>query len=642
MQKSQAWPLTSMQMSMVFQTLHGRSRECYVQQLVCRSNAVTSTETVGEALSILSNKHVALRLQVDWGSGAPVQTVGEVSEVHVETGRWQGFEAWKEFLRVDRDREFDLSRAPLFRATVFSDGPDNTLLVFRYHHMLLDGRSRRIVMGELFKLFDAKHPSEDLLPARPVPYTAYLDWLSGNDFATSGKFRSEYLQGVAAAADLPLPAPFAGSPAAGSRHSAISELLTMRLRGLARTCGCTLNNLIQASWAVVLSRYTGTDEVVFGTIRACRHSAMNGSGAGVVGLLINNIPMRVRMPRGTTLAAILRNLKRMQVQLRDHENTPMPDILLASGLRAEEALCGTYLTFDETGEEFPGWRSELHEQTDTLSMSARGGTGIDLTLEYDTGRYRDGPMERLPADFRAILAEMTGNQDVEISAIQPCCLSLSIHPREGELRFGNAIEAIDFWSQLDPNRAAVVFNGGALSYADLDRRSNQVAHELIALGIGPESLVGLAIERSADLIVAFLGIWKAGAAYVPIDRRYPEKRQAWIREDSRIVTVLVELPEHRHRPETSPGLRPLPDAPAYVINTSGSTGKPKRVLISHVGAPMVTAEDHVLGPLCLLDKRPGDYWAGERVADLAQLAVDRLELRRTAPRLTARCSSIHE
>jgi amino acid adenylation domain-containing protein len=575
-----------MQLSMVLQTLHGTASGNYIQQLICRSELVLSAIRLQRAFAILLDRHDALRLQFRLDGEEIAQMAAETAVVPIEWRRWEGLQASEDFMLADRKRGFDLRQAPLIRITAFIGAPDPAHLVITYHHALLDGRSRRIVLRELFELLETDEAFAGCHFTPAVPFARYLEWNSKKDHSGSLSFWKEYLRGVPAALDLPLPKPVSSNAAGswGFQRGMIPESETALIRTFAGESGCSLNNVVQAAWAIVLSRYTGSDEVVFGTTRACRHSAMNGAAAQIVGLLINSVPIRMCVPAGTTVLTVLVRLKELQRRIREHENTPIEQVLQASDLRPGEALYRAYLMFDEAGEtESPGfrnWRCELREQTEMLSLSVRAGAKIELGLEFDRTRYSDAAMARLLHDFSATLREIALDRKDEIDALGVSRPSLANNARNRSPEFGSVIEAVKYWARVTPDQPAVLSDEGALTYSGLDRRSNEAAHSLLATGLHPGDLVCVSIERSADLIVAFLGIWKAGCAYVPLDRRYPDDLRAYMMKDSGAATILNSLPDRGGCPDTSPDLNPVPDSPAYVIYTSGSTGKPKGVLIS--------------------------------------------------------------
>jgi amino acid adenylation domain-containing protein len=578
-----SWPLTSMQLSMVFQTMHGRIPGNYIQQLVCQSDFDINDAELRMALASIAERHPALRLQFELGHNA-AQTVAESVTIPLETRLWEGVEKWEKFLHEDRVRSFDLSRAPLFRVTLFQGSPHRTCFVLTYHHALLDGRSRVKVMGELFQLLQQKQFSSNFLPPPPLPFTRYLSWMASKDHSDSKQFWSEYLKGLPAATDLPLPQSEEPGAAIGVQRAIVPE--SAFLRELAAKCECSLNNVVQAAWSIVLARYHGHRESVFGTTRACRHSALDGAANEMIGLLINTVPMRVHIPAGATVRSVLTSLKRLQKVLRDHENTPLTDIYAAAGLAPDQQLFSNYLMFEDLGadlsEKFPGWSYELHEQTEQqLSSAATASSNIALALEYNRARYSDSAITRLLRDLRTVLVEMAVDADREVDSIPGFTVSILTKPIVACTRFANVVEAVNHWTQLTPESSAVASPAGVLTYAELEHKSNQLANHLIATGIRPGSTVGVSMDRSESLIVALIGIWKAGAAYVPVDPHYPLERRNYIVEDSAVTTVLCDLPDISGQPETAPHIQFTSESVAYIIYTSGSTGRPKGVLISH-------------------------------------------------------------
>ena len=377
----------------------------------------------------------------------------------------------------------------------------------------------------------------------------------------------------------------------------IPEASTAALHLLAEESGGSLNNVVQTAWAILLARYQSTEEAVFGTVRSCRHSALDGQAADMVGLLINTLPVRCRMPSGTTVRSVFQQLKDQQRRMREHENTPLPAVVRLAGLAAGELLFNTVLMFETAGLAAGGalagngqWSTELHEETEFLSLSVIAGSDLKLSLEYRRDRYSDTDMERFLGDFGALLMQLPLNMDQRLDRLSFFTPSLVCNPPARTL--GRTIaDAVRHWSREKPGALAVCSSRGNLTWRELEESSNGLAHWLVAKGVATNALVGLALERSPAAIVASVGVWKAGCAWLPVDPQYPPRRREYMIADSDAALVLTSIPNSAAPVSEAPVNRaPTGQDAAYVIYTSGSTGVPKGVAISHESLAQLCAE----------------------------------------------------
>lgn len=573
----------------------------------------------------LATRHAILRTVFRTDGARPVQEVRPVVAVEISQQDWSALPAgtrtarWTEFLPRDRARGIDPAVAPLWRVALVSFGPDAHRMVFTFHHLLLDARALIIVLRELFiaaeSLADGRQPA---LPA-PVPYANYLAWLQEQDPEAS----AEYWRTTLAGFNSPTPLPAAithrvNGPTGPARRSlSLGAERTDALRAFVAAHGVTMNTLVQGAWALLLSRCSGDDNVVFGAVRACRHGSVPGAG-DMVGLMINTVPMRVAVPPRDTVAAWLRSLRQQWTDLRAHEHIPLSAVRRWCALPPGAPLFETIVSYQEPSWDAAlrslggAWASrsmEVHNHTNQpLALDVAGGATLQLALSYDQARFTPTAIERMLGQLVTLLEGIAAQPDrtlAEVSLLSIAEETALRHLGQGKPVDGDSglcvHELVEEQVARNPLALAVRDSNRELTYADLNSRATRLARHLHLLGAGPGSLVGVCVEPSVDLVVAFFAVLKAGAAYVPVDPAYPRERLEFLLRDAGMKILVTEskladqLPSGEARlilvdapaPKSVPSLAirssvPVsPDDRAYVIYTSGSTGQPKGVPIRH-------------------------------------------------------------
>jgi natural product biosynthesis luciferase-like monooxygenase protein len=638
-----SYPLAPMQRGMLFHHLSGR-RGVDLEQIVGTLHEPLDAAAFEGAWLRAAQRHDALRTALRWSDvETPQQRVAASVAPRWETQDWrdatseaqqQGLET---FLREDRERGFDLSEAPLFRVAVFRLANSEYRFVWTVSHAVLDGRSFVVVLRDVFAYYEARRAGCEI-ELKPAPrYRDYVEWLGTQDLARAGEFWREGLRGFGA--PTPLPVSKTGRQGRGHQPLRLSAATTAKLQSLAAGHGFTLNTMVQGAWGLLLSRYSGEDEVVFGATRACRRSAPIDA-ANAVGVFINTLPVRVNTAGNPALLPWLRQLRESQLQVRDFEHTPLASVLEWSEVEAGKPLFDSIVVFD--GETLtttmrrmgPAWKDrefELIEQTNfPLTLYGYGEREMSFQLAYDREAFDDAAMARLMGHFGTLLEQMAERPEQNLAALS------MLPPAERErLLYGWNETAAEYPRDLcvhqafeaqaarTPDAVAVVFREQRLSYRALNERANRLARRLRGMGVGPDALVGIHVHRSIEMMVGLLGVLKAGGAYVPLDPDYPTERLAWMVEDSGIQVLLTEtslagsLPAHRAEvicldapgadgagglpagtapPDDANGASEdanvasedanvasgvRPEHLAYVIYTSGSTGKPKGVMVEH-------------------------------------------------------------
>ncbi|HVT17881.1 MAG TPA: non-ribosomal peptide synthase/polyketide synthase [Thermoanaerobaculia bacterium] len=651
------YPLSSTQEGLLFHTLYEPEAGVYVSQLDCELAGELDRTAFRRTWEELLARHAVLRTSFCYRGGRagarPVQRVhGLLSPplLELDWTELPGAVQRRELaalLRRDRERGFVPEAAPLLRLYLVRLDARRHGLVWSHHHLLLDGWSVALLLEELFELYGSFRRGDPARLPRPRPFRDYIAWLEAQDLAAAESFWRSTLAGLPAPPSLPLPADrgglASGAPAAGAarrggvreRRRELTAAETDRLRQLARRHRVTLGVLLQAAWSVLLARYSGEPEVVFGVTFAGRPALLAGVEA-MVGLFVNTLPLRVRVDAGERLASWLADLHGANLAVRRHEHSPLVKVAGWAG-RPAARLFDTIVVFENYPREaalraLASGASGLavtevrnHEQTNyPLALVGMPGEGLGLRLNHDP-RFCDEPTaERMLTHAATLLCAIAAHTD-ELLGRLPMLAAAERHQLVHEWAAGptggappSLVELYEAWAAVGPHASALAFGDEHMSYGELNSRANRLAHYLRRRGAGPERLVGLCVERGVQQVVGLLGILKAGAAYLPLDPAYPGERLALMLADSgcRLVVsgrpdlpavpagvaqvcLAAEEPAIARQSADDPGDEAWPDGLAYVLYTSGSTGRPKGVLITHRGLGNLAAEQarrFALGP----------------------------------------------
>ncbi len=554
----------------------------------------------------------------------PLQVVYRDVRLPVTTLDWTGAGREEQdrrlarFLEEDRRRGFDLFRPPLARIMVAVLGELAVRIVWTYHHVLLDGWSKARVQSELARTYLALASGQEP-PSEPVrPFRDYISWLQRQDLAGAERFWREALRGFTAPTPLPGD-PVDPEPDAGPTGlSLVLPPATMSaLRAAASRHQVTLSTLLRGAWGLLLHRYSGEPDVVFGAVVSGRPPELDGVDA-MVGLFINTLPVRVRVPPGACLGLWLRSFQAEQASLLRYEYSPLVQVQGWSELPRGTALFDSLFTF----ENYPVDRSfaqpasgvgirdtyALESVPYSLALAAQAGADLDLRLLYDPRRFRAETARRLLDHFGNLLSALVQSPDPPLAGLELAGeaerrLLVEWNRTSAGFPAGGALHhLVEEQVRRSPDAVAVCLGPDRLTYGGLDRLANRLANRLVRAGVAPESLVAIAADRSLEMVVGLLAILKAGGAYVPLDSAFPPDRLAYVLADAKPAVLLVQgtlrerlpgteipivaldLPDAAAgEPDTAPRVEVAPDHPAYVLYTSGSTGRPKGVVNTHRG-----------------------------------------------------------
>ncbi len=587
------------------------------------------------SLAEIVSRHEALRTTIEMVEGEAFQRILPEIDVDVCVVDWSNLpdelrtEKIQDYIEEDVQKPFDLTQGPLLRATLISTGtplPLNVpeyILLFTVHHIVSDGWSTEILIQEfvaIYEAFRAEHPSP--LPVLPFQYADYAIWqrnsLQEGKLDKHLEYWKKHLAGVPALLELPTdrPRPAVQSHRGARICSTVSESITRQLKALNQREDTTLFMVLLAAFSVLLARHSGQRDFCIGTPTANRNRT---EFERLIGYFVNMLALRINLADDPSFTEFLSSVKVACIEGQAHQDLPFEKLVEALDPARDMShspifqVVFTLQNASLTTLKLPGLEIT---QMETGTRSAKFDlfmhikeheTTLDVELEYRTDLFEEDTINRMVEHFQVLLAAIVATPQSRLSE-----LPILTEFEHQQLLEWNTIESQDLPRQCihqlfemqakrAPNTIAVVFEDQQLTYAQLNKKANQLAHYLCSHGVGPEVLVGICIERSLEMVIGILAILKAGGAYVPIDPSYPKERIAFTVKDARIQLLLSHeacsghLPEGlsqviyldrdwlviEQQPHTNCISNCQPENLAYVIYTSGSTGEPKGTLTTH-------------------------------------------------------------
>ena len=660
------YPLTPMQQGMLFHSISGGEREVFCQQLSCTLQGPLDVEAFSEAWRTVVDEHDILRTFFLWeGAKEPVQVVRERVELPLEFFDWRSASAdeqrrqIEQFLVADRERGFDLMRAPLTRVALLRMADEEHEMLWTHHHILLDGTSVHRIIKAVFGHYEAlviRQPQR--APAGNVPpFSDYIRWLHRQDASAAKTHWREMLRGFTE--PTALVACFgASTESRGVRVATETAVLPAKtytkLAAFARSARVTVNTVFQGAWALLLSRYTDQGDVVFGATASGRPHDLPRSD-DMVGIFINTLPVRAVIDPRANLVEWLQSLQKQQARSRQFEYTPLYEIQAWSEVSGETPLFDTILAFANYEVESAAWKTDgslrigrfqpWESSNYPLNAYVEPGPECGLGMVYQVGHFSEAAIRRMLGHWAALLEGIAANPDrvlgelPMLSEAERQTLLSAWNDTAMEIPAGVCThELVAQVASSSPDATALGDRERTLSYAQLDSEANRLAHYLGDLGIRRGDLVAVCMPRTSELIVAELAILKAGAAYVPLDPEFPADRLRFMVEDCgasvllsqtslrdalpveddqngvgpRVVFVDASADAIARQSDRAPDAGATPEDLAYVIYTSGSTGRPKGTLITH----------SALLNLCLWHRRDFELSPDDRATQVAGPAFD--------------------
>ncbi|UUH72303.1 plipastatin non-ribosomal peptide synthetase PpsC [Bacillus subtilis] len=616
------YPLSFMQEGMLFHSLYDEQSRAYFEQASFTIHGQLDLERFQKSMDAVFDRYDIFRTAFIYKNVAkPRQVVlkQRPCPVHVEDishlnekDKEHCTEAFKE---QDKSKGFDLQTDVLMRISILKWAPDHYVCIWSHHHILMDGWCLGIVIKDFLHIYQAlgKGQFPDLPPVQP--YGTYIKWLMQQDREEAAEYWKKRLQHFEKASPLPKRTDQMSDGTLQQITFTIPEKETSELQKIAAACGATLNTVFQALWGIMLQKFNRRDDAVFGSVISGRPSELKDV-ENMVGLFINTIPIRVQSDF-LSFSDLVSGMQKDMTEAEAYSHFPLYDIQAQSALKQE--LIDHIIVFENTPTQqeieelnqagsfdFSVKDFEMEEVTNyRCSVKVIPGRTLYVRIHFHTGAYQPNMMSEIKDYLLHMISDVISDPSLPVSKmtlldedktrkiVSQNNRTVSVSPEAPTLH-----GLFERQAAVTPERPAIRFSGGSLTYAELDMYASRLAAHLAARGVTNKSIVGVLSERSPDMLIAVLAVLKAGGAYLPLDPAYPKERLSYMLKDSGASLLLTQpgcsapnfsgetlevdmtslasekAENHLFTPADGGSL-------AYVIYTSGSTGQPKGVAVEH-------------------------------------------------------------
>jgi natural product biosynthesis luciferase-like monooxygenase protein/amino acid adenylation domain-containing protein len=624
----------------------------YNQSVTLQLSGPLNPVAMTQAIQQISDRHEALRTKINaQGDSQEILPQVEINCPILDLGTDQQ----QQWLKAESQKPFDLSQGSLVRWHLLKLEPELHLLVLTTHHIIADGWSMGVILRELGELYSAECQGIRADLKTPKQFRELIAWQTQPSQQQELKKQEAYWLATLTnppVLNLPTdqPRPALPSYQANRQSLILDSQFTEKLKQFSRKNGCTLLMTLLSVYNLLIHRLTGQDDILVG-LPASGRALLDSEG--MVGYCTHFLPIRSQLAGNPSFADYLKQMRGVLLSAYEHQDYPFA--LLLSQLNLPHNTSRSPLidvSFNlEPAISLPKMRGlevsllpqpiSFKDRDLHLNVTEMGGEAL-IDCDYNTDLFKDETIQRWLGHFQTLLESVINDPQQnlrQLSLLSPAQrqqLLVDWNNTKTDYPQDQCIHQL-FEAQVErtPDAIAVVFEDQALTYAELNQRANQLAHYLQSLGVGPEVLVGIAVERSLEMIVGLLGILKAGGAYVPIDPDYPPERLQFMLEDSQVSLLLTQehlLPSFSQSSETATAKIICLDSDdqtiaqtknvnpensvttnnlAYVIYTSGSTGKPKGVMSTHLGISnkllWVQEAYHLTAEDCILQKTPFSF-----------------------------------
>ncbi|WP_235322330.1 non-ribosomal peptide synthetase [Paenibacillus polymyxa] len=649
------YSLTPMQKGMWFHSALDRQTAAYFEQTRFTMRGALDVQLFERSWMELAKRHLVLRANFVKGpAGEPLQIIYRDKPVgfeyeellHLQVDEKQAYLDKK--AEDDKLRGFDLEHDALVRVTILRTEEQSYHVLWSFQHILMDGWCLAQLTQELFETYSTLASGKQPAGDKGSDYGAYIEWLEKQDDQAASGYWTAFLSGYEGQTVLP----GQKEPALSGRFTAdhvtaeLGKELSERMDRVAKERLVTVNTLLQAAWGVMLQKYNGTNDAVFGSVVAGRPVEIPGIES-MIGLFINTVPVRVTSEADTVFADMMAKLQERALESGRYDYYPLYEIQARS--MQKQNLINHIIAFEnypvdeqmeQAGDQQHGDLTiaevQMEEQTNyNFNVTVVPGAEIEIRFDFNAEVFDKDSIERLKGHLVHLLEQVTDNPEITVGELE-----LVTEAEKADLlgRFNDTttefprgktlVQLFEEQAELYPDNVAAVMNERQLTYRELNERSNRLARKLRETGVEADQLVAILAERSLDMVVGILAILKAGGAYVPVDPDYPEERIRFMIEDSGAPLLLIQ--KHLHEKTDFVGTRlelddfvwgdrgadsegaldasnlePIsgPGNLAYVIYTSGTTGRPKGTLIEHKNVVRLLFNDKNL-----FDFGPSDTW----------------------------------
>ena len=642
-------PLSYAQEGLFFLDKAGLARQAYNVSLALRILGVLDVGALDRAFGTILRRHESLRTRFEFKNGEATQLIGppypfaikmiDVSSMPIAEAQSRA----RQLLQENAIEPFNLSTGPLLRASLVRLQADHHVLMISTHHIVSDGWSLlKVLTGELGKWYrQAIDGIDDEFDVPAIQYRHFVQWqrqrLQGAVLDEQRRFWKRQLAGSSYLLNLPIdnPRPAVASTRGAGISFELGPSICGQLRAIGTNNGATLFMVVLTAYQILLSRWCQQADILIGSPAAGRSRQ---EFEGLIGFFLNTLILRADLSSDPSFHQLLAQVKATAVQAYSHQDLPFEKLVAELQPKRDlsrHPIVQASLSFQNFPREvlsLPGldvqWIDDepVSSKHDLSLYLSETSSGLRGTIEYASELFHRSTIENLSTSFQELLTDLIQNPDSRVSQL-PAHEVMIRNPHSilarasflgdrdaAVLKKWNSTEATfsgaEFVQDVIARRAArqpevvaVADDVGSLTYAELERRSNQLAHHLCSLGVGPEVVVALCLERCLDMVVALLGIFKSGGVYLPLDPDYPQERLRWMLEETHAPVLMTtrrlaeslpsgwthvvyldeDLPAIAQQPDSAPQVSVRPENLAYIIYTSGSTGRPKGVLIPHSG-----------------------------------------------------------
>jgi amino acid adenylation domain-containing protein/non-ribosomal peptide synthase protein (TIGR01720 family)/FkbM family methyltransferase len=618
--------LSGLQQGILYHNLYAKNAGAYIVQFACDLISPDIDNFI-RSWDVVMQNHTSLRSAFYHNAfDVPVQCVYKTVKMPLEIRDLSGQDAHSQqeslnaFLAEDMALGFNFEEAPLMRITLLKTNNNRYRMVWTFHHLLFDGWSMPVLIQEFLGIYDANAHGTKLKVSNIDKFEDYINYIESRDKASEKAYWQKYFTGLEEGTLLPfVQAGTAHNKGVGQYDTVylnLDKAITSKVQAFTQEQRITVNTLMQGVWAFLLHAYTNSSDIAFGSVVSGRPDDLPGVEQRV-GMYINTLPLHSQLNKGSKMTDWLKTIQEQQVQSRNFQYSTLSDIQSWTGIQGD--LFDSILVF----ENYPinsvinakTWELKVegiqtYEQTNyPLTITIGSSDEINIRFRFNTGILDPVYVNAISNHFYLVMMQLLNNtgivaDDVHLlSPIQEETILLEFsqskvaYPAEQSM-----VTLFEAQASRNPDAVAVSFEGQTLSYAVLNEKANRLAHLLLENGVKPEALIPVCIDRSPEMMVAMLGILKAGAAFVPVDPGYPDDRIAYIVNDTSAHVLICNTESAQkikkgHRIEVieldadyenlnaysaeAPKLNIASNQLAYVIYTSGSTGRPKGVMIEH-------------------------------------------------------------
>ncbi len=622
------YPLSPMQDGMLFHTLLNKEKEEYIQQVSTTINGKLNVDAFKNAWQKTIDRNTSLRTSFVYKKVKNMlQVVHKKVKLPFEYLDWSTLaedqieKQIEDLLVNDRKKGFNLTKPPAMRILLIRLTEDKHKLIWTHHHIILDGWSLPLLLKEVFTFYEAFNSGTEINLPFPQPYKNYITWLKNKDLKKAKEFWTEYLKGFSTPVEIKLAKEEKTIEGIESKTIAeeFSELETEKIKNIAQENKITINTIIQIAWANLIHKYTGENDIVFGATTSGRPTDLYDA-ENIIGLFINTLPIRSKISNKTTIIQQLKQFHNNQGSIREFEYTPLVEIQKWSDMENKANLFNNIFVFEnypvDESINNPNLSFEISdvkfkERTNfPLTLIVAPGKKLSLKIYYDINKFDEVKIKRMVNHLKNITIFIINNLDKKVTDIK--------YLSDEEIQklfveFNNTSKKIDYSKPIHkiisevaekkPDNIALIFNDQKITYVQLENKSNQLANYLIKKGVSVDSLVGILIDRSFEMLYGLLAILKAGGAYLPIKPNNPFERIKYKITDSKTKIVLTDS-SNKHKlkdldikilvldeienllrteSDKKPEVNINIENTMYCIYTSGSTGNPKGTLVPHKG-----------------------------------------------------------